>query len=110
VTLNLCYDRLRRRREIAIEKMPEQSDPAPSVIEQRHRAQTAQRVQAELAKLPDRQRAAIVLCHHEGLSNIEAAHALQVSVEALESLLARGRRALKAALSAEARELLANIE
>jgi RNA polymerase sigma-70 factor (ECF subfamily) len=110
VTLNLCYDRLRRRREIVVEKMPEPSDPAPSVIEQQHRAQTARRVQAELAKLPDRQRAAIVLCHHEGLSNIEAAQALQVSVEALESLLARGRRALKAALSADARELLASVE
>jgi hypothetical protein len=35
---------------------------------------------------------------------------LQVSVEALESLLARGRRALKAALAAEANELLAGIE
>ncbi len=48
--------------------------------------------------LPDRQRAAILLCHYEGLSNIDAAATLEVSVEALESLLARGRRALREAL------------
>lgn len=110
VTLNLCYDRLRRRREITVDRMPELADPAPSVIERQHRQETARRVQAELAKLPDRQRAAIVLCHHEGMSNIDAAAALQVSVEALESLLARGRRALKAALSADADTLLASLE
>jgi RNA polymerase sigma-70 factor (ECF subfamily) len=110
VTLNLCYDRLRRRREIVVDKFPELPDPALSVVERQHREETARRVQAELGKLPDRQRAAIVLCHHEGLSNIEAAQVLQVSVEALESLLARGRRALKAALAADANELLAGIE
>jgi RNA polymerase sigma-70 factor (ECF subfamily) len=110
VTLNLCYDRLRRRREIAVDKFPELPDPAPSVVGRQHREETARRVQAELGKLPDRQRAAIVLCHHEGLSNIEAAEVLQVSVEALESLLARGRRALKTALAADANELLAGID
>ena len=110
VTLNLCYDRLRRRREIVVDKMPDLPDPAPSVVGQQHREETVRRVQAELSKLPDRQRAAIVLCHHEEMSNIEAAQVLQVSVEALESLLARGRRALKAALSADANELLASIE
>lgn len=110
VTLNLCYDRLRRRRDVAVDALPELPDPSPSVLSRQSSLQTAERVQAELQKLPDRQRAAIVLCHHEGLSNIEAAEALQVSVEALESLLARGRRALKAALSADARELLASLE
>jgi RNA polymerase sigma-70 factor (ECF subfamily) len=110
VTLNLCYDRLRRRRDVAVDALPELPDPSPSVVSRQSSRQTAQRVQAELAKLPDRQRAAIVLCHHEGLSNIEAAAVLQVSVEALESLLARGRRALKAALSADARELLMTLE
>ncbi|MES2724277.1 MAG: sigma-70 family RNA polymerase sigma factor, partial [Pseudomonadota bacterium] len=30
VTLNLCYDRLRRRREIPTERPPEQSDEGPA--------------------------------------------------------------------------------
>ncbi len=57
------------------------------------------RVDAALARLPDRQREAIVLCHYQELTNIEAAALMTVSVDALESLLARGRRALRQALA-----------
>ena len=57
------------------------------------------RVAAAMRGLPDRQREAIVLCHYQELSNIEAAGLMGVSVDALESLLARGRRALRGALS-----------
>ena len=61
-------------------------------------ADVGRRVQASLMALPDRQREAVVLCHYQELGNIEAAAAMGVSVEALESLLSRGRRALRAAL------------
>ena len=57
------------------------------------------RVAAAMAALPPRQREALVLCHYQELGNIEAAAVLDVSVEALESLLSRGRRALRAALA-----------
>nr|MBW0151582.1 DUF134 domain-containing protein [Phenylobacterium sp.] len=57
------------------------------------------RVAAAMARLPDRQREAIVLCHYQELGNIEAAGLMGVSVEALESLLSRGRRALRLALA-----------
>ena len=62
-------------------------------------AELSRRVEAALAALPPRQREAIVLCHHQGLGNIEAAALMEISIEALESLLARGRRALKASLA-----------
>ena len=52
-----------------------------------------------LAQLPDRQRMALTLCHYQELSNIEAAKVMDVSVDALESLLARGRRGLRDRLS-----------
>ena len=42
-----------------------------------------------------RQREAIVLQYYQELSNIEAAAAMEISVEALESLLARARRRLR---------------
>jgi RNA polymerase sigma-70 factor (ECF subfamily) len=56
-------------------------------------------VNGALAALPDRQREAIVLCHYQELTNIEAAALMEISVEALESLLSRGRRALRTALA-----------
>jgi RNA polymerase sigma-70 factor (ECF subfamily) len=48
--------------------------------------------------LPERQRTALVLCHFDGLSNQDAAAVLEVSVDALESLLSRARRTLKTTL------------
>ena len=54
---------------------------------------------AALACLPDRQRQAVILRHIEGLTNPEIAEVLQIGVEAVESLTARGKRALTAALA-----------
>jgi len=56
-------------------------------------------VEAAIAALPERQREAIVLCHYQELGNIEAAALMEISVEALESLLSRGRRALRLLLN-----------
>ena len=58
----------------------------------------ANQVQAALSDLPERQREALVLCHFQEMSNLEAAELMGVSVEALESLLSRGRRGLRARL------------
>jgi len=99
VGLNLCYDRLRRRREIPTEAPPERPDEGPAPDRGLMAADTGRRVQVALAALPDRQREALVLCHYQELSNIEAARLMTVSVEALESLLSRGRRALRTALA-----------
>ena len=99
VALNLCYDRLRRRREVATETPPEQADPGPGPDRGLLAADAGRRVNAALQSLPERQREAIVLCHYQELGNIEAAALMGISVEALESLLGRGRRALRAALA-----------
>jgi len=99
VALNLCFDRLRRRREIPTKEPPEQLDEGPAPDRALEAHDTGKRVGAALAKLPDRQREAVVLCHYQELGNIEAAAVMGVTVEALESLLSRGRRALRAALA-----------
>ena len=99
VGLNLCYDRLRRRREIATDTPPDRPDDGPAPDRGLLAMETGARVEAALAKLPERQREAIVLCHYQELGNIEAAGLMNVSVEALESLLSRGRRALRTALA-----------
>jgi RNA polymerase sigma-70 factor (ECF subfamily) len=106
VALNLCRDRMRRVAPPPLEEAPEPADPAPSATDGVRRAELAERVERALTGLPERQRAALALCHYQGLSNTEAAEVLGVRVAALESLLSRGRRALRTALAAEAPDLL----
>ena len=98
VTLNKCYDRLRRRPTARLEEAAEIADAAPGPDAELQNAAVSAAIEAALAGLPERQRAAIQLCHFQGCGNIEAADILGVSVEALESLLARGRRALRGKL------------
>ena len=101
VALNLCYDRLRRRREATMAEPPEQTDPALGPGERLDQAERVAAIERAVAELPERQRAALVLCRFEGHTNIEAADIMQVSVDALESLLSRARRTLKARLLTE---------
>jgi len=97
VALNLCYDRLRRRVP-TISEPPDQEDPGPGPDRNLQARDIGRRVDAALQGLPPRQREAIVLCHYQELTNIDAAALMEVSVEALESLLSRARRALRSAL------------
>lgn len=99
VGLNLCYDRLRRRREIPTEVLPDRPDPGPAPDRGLLAAELGARVDRALQALPQRQREAIVLCHYQELTNIEAAGLMEVSIEALESLLSRGRRTLRLSLA-----------
>lgn len=95
VAINLCYDRLRRRPASALDAAVEIVDSAPGPAARLFETQVARAVNEALQKLPERQREAVVLCHYQGLSNIEAADVMGISVEAMESLLSRGRRTLK---------------
>ncbi|GIK99450.1 MAG: RNA polymerase sigma factor [Alphaproteobacteria bacterium] len=110
VAVNLCLDRLRRRREVGLEEAgdPPGDDPHPG--RELQRRAVAERVQAALGRLPERQRAAIVLCHFQELGNAEAAEVMEVGVDALESLLARGRRKLRALLLDDAPDLIGELE
>jgi len=105
VALNLCLDRRSRKRE-DLGDPPDAPDPAPGPAGALQQRQTAEHVRAALERLPDAQRHAITLCHYQGMRNIEAADVMDVSVDALESLLARGRRKLRDELRSVAHELL----
>ena len=101
VTVNQCYDRLRKKRETGVDEVPEMVDDTAGPSKQLQARQTSERVKSAIDELPERQRAALLLSHYEGYSNIEAAEILDVSVEAVESLLSRARRALRLALKAD---------
>jgi RNA polymerase sigma factor (sigma-70 family) len=99
VTLNQCYDRLRKKPAAPLEAAARVADPAPGPDANLLNAALAADVESALQALPERQRAAVLLCHYQGHGNIEAAEILGVSVEAMESLLARARRTLRTKLS-----------
>jgi RNA polymerase sigma-70 factor (ECF subfamily) len=106
VAANVCLDRLGRAREVPTAELPEQVDPRPDPSTAAHAADVSQHVQAALALLPPMQRLAVTLCHCEGLRNVEAAAIMEISIEALESLLARGRRSMRAQLRPMATALI----
>lgn len=108
VTVNLCTDRLRRRKsrgQVAIDSIAEPEADLQSAVEQITEKDRAVALQNALDALPDRQRQAVVLRHIEGLSNPDIARIMDIGVEAVESLTARGKRALKAALIGRKDEL-----
>jgi RNA polymerase sigma-70 factor (ECF subfamily) len=101
VTLNLCRDRLRKRREKTLPELPDRADPSPDAEETLREAEAARSVSAAIDALPERQRLAILLVHYQDMTNIAAAETMGIGVEALESLLARGRRTLRQTLAVE---------
>lgn len=107
VTTNLCFDRLRKAGRFVEEAAaPEPEDPGPLPDADLVGTGVRARIDIALAMLPDRQRTAIILTHYESLPAKAAGEILGVSVDALESLLARGRKALRVALANEKHELL----
>jgi RNA polymerase sigma-70 factor, ECF subfamily len=92
---NLAIDRFRKQRETSLDDVPERGDDSDDPRRSLSRSQTEAHLRAAIAALPERQRTALVLCHFQGLSYQQAAAVLDVSLEALESLISRARRTLK---------------
>lgn len=97
VAANLAVDRRRRAgRWDALED--DRADGAPGPEAALFAADRAAALEAALARLPERQRVAVVLRHVEGYANPEIAAMMGTGVEAVESLTARGKRRLRALL------------
>lgn len=106
IVRNKALDQIRKRKPTVDPDDVVLTDPYASPDRGLKARQTADVVRLALDALPERQRAAIVLVHYEHLSGADASEALGVSIEALESLLSRGRRALRLALAERRSELL----
>ena len=102
VVSNLCLDRKRaqkRRPAVTLDDAPDLTAGGPDAVTRMMQDQRMAALNEALATLPERQRQAVVLRHIEGLANPEIARVLDIGVEAVESLTARGKRTLTAALS-----------
>lgn len=98
IARNKSIDEIRRRKDhVNIDKTAikdEQKSPYNHVIDH----QLTSIINDHLKELPSRQSEAIILVHFLECTNIEAAETMEISIEALESLLSRGRKKLKALL------------
>ena len=95
VATNACLDRLRRRRFVSDENLPERRDQSPLADDVIEADQLRAAVAACIEALPDRQRAAVVLTYYEEQQNRVAAGILAMQLKAFESLLFRARASLR---------------
>lgn len=106
VVANLCIDRLRRRRgRVGLDQVDEPRDETPGVAAQMQSQARLLALSDALAQLPERQAQAVALRHLEGLSNPQIAQIMDISVRSVESLTARGKRALADLMAGRKAEL-----
>ncbi|MEP2030993.1 MAG: RNA polymerase sigma factor [Paracoccaceae bacterium] len=107
VVSNLATDRLRLRRRNGptLDEIAEPESTAPSASDQLQDRARVDALQTALNRLPIRQKQAVILRHIEGLANPEIAQIMEISTEAVESLTARGKRALSDLLAGRRAEL-----
>ncbi len=95
VTINTCYDQLRKQKRSQADALPETNDP-PDTRSEDELAGVELRpdLARALASLPEDFRAAVVLSDFEGNSLETVAEILEVPVGTVKSRLFRGRRLL----------------
>jgi RNA polymerase sigma-70 factor (ECF subfamily) len=105
VVVNLCLNRKRRAPFASLETAGDPADLHPDAAMQLEHDQRDQAIAAAIARLPERQRAAIVLTYHEGLGNAEAAAVLGTTRSAVETLLVRAKQSLRRQLGPAANDV-----
>ena len=101
IAVNAAIDRVRAAKPTA--EVPDSLlDPAEPADARLVRTERTMILAEAIASLPSRQRTALTLTYQEGWSGQDAARALSVSTRALEGLLHRGRKLVRAYM--EARE------
>ena len=109
VVTNLCTDRLRARQrrgpQGALEELDAVADGGPGVEARMIGRRPHGGAGCGAGGIAGAAAQAVVLRHLEGLTNPEIAEVMEIGVEAVESLMARGKRALAARLAGRREEL-----
>lgn len=107
IAANYCLDQLRKAgREVSDEGIADFEDPTAGPADILAQKQFRGIIMRAVNGLPERQRMAIALCYLQEMSNAEAAEIMEVNIQAIESLLARGRRKLRDVLASKENETL----
>jgi RNA polymerase sigma factor (sigma-70 family) len=106
VAHNRCIDQLRRPVPDSADVYDVSRSPLPDPLEETERREDLRRLVADVRRLPEPQRSALLMRELEGLSYAELAAAQDISIPAVKSLLVRARLGLVQA--AEARDTTCN--
>jgi RNA polymerase sigma-70 factor (ECF subfamily) len=105
VTLNLCIDHLRKSNRNISDVEQEVVDDTPDVECKLRNKERLQALRRALETLPDRQKRAVILRHIVGLPNPDISDIMGISIEAVESLVSRGKQALARTLAPQKKAL-----
>ncbi len=103
VAHNRCIDQLRRPLPPVADVFDVSRAPLSDPLVEAERREDLKRLIADVRRLPEQQRSVLLMREMEGLSYVDLAEALEVTVPAVKSLLVRARMGLVEA--ADAREV-----
>ena len=98
IVIRLCLDHAGKRRPIYTDAVPHLPDPSSGAIDSMIVREREAIVRAAMARLPARQRMAVVLKYFESLDYRQIAEVMQVTEKAVDRLLSRGRAMLARSL------------
>ena len=91
VAHNRCVDHLRRPCPAPVDLLDVSRPPLHDPLLETERREDLRRLVADVRRLPDQQRSALLMREMEGLSYVEMADVLGVTIPAVKSLLVRAR-------------------
>jgi len=105
IALNLCRDRMRRRRGKTMVSLDELEEggaavatPGPSAIDRIQERDVSRLIARAIESLPDEQREVIILKEYQGLTFLEIAQVLGVPISTVKTRLYRGLEQLRSRL------------
>jgi len=102
MTANHCLDIIRRRKVLSFIGLDKAPEPPSNHDTAREAGQSLSAVvQKALGKLPEKQKACLLMCEMEGLSYEEIARALGISLGSVKSSIHRAKQAMKERLEKE---------
>lgn len=105
VVFNRCIDLKRMPSGTCLDDVAEPEDDGPDSVDCIHRRQIYGRLGDALSTMPEQQRAALTLAYFDDMGNAEIAAVLGTTVQAVESLLKRGRQGLRERLRRSERDI-----
>jgi len=100
VAHNRCIDHLRRPTPLAADLLDTSRRPQHDPMDEAERREDLRQLVADVRRLPDQQRSALLMREMDGMSYAELSEALGVSLQAVKSLLVRARIGLVEAIEA----------